>query len=52
MERRRDLGSRIRAYFELELTHIQKMIPEAGHEFSWNRWELAGTERQVCELVV
>lgn len=40
--RRGDLGSRVRAYFELELTDIHKMIPEAGCEFSWNRRELAG----------
>lgn len=45
-ERRGDLGSRMRAYFELELTDIHKMIPEAGHEFSWNRRELAG-DREV-----
>lgn len=44
--RRGDLGSRMRAYFELELTDIHKMIPEAGREFSQNRWELAG-DREV-----
>ena len=44
--RRGDLGSRMRAYFELELTDIHKMIPEAGREFSQNRWDLAG-DREV-----
>lgn len=44
--RRGDLGSRMRAYFELQLTDIHKMIPEAGHEFSWNRRELA-RDREV-----
>jgi len=48
--RRGDLGSRPRAYFELELTDIHKVIPDAGCEFSQNRRELAG-DREVALFV-
>lgn len=36
----------MRVYFELKLTDIHQMIPEAGYEFSRNRRELAG-DREV-----
>lgn len=39
--RRAGLGSKMRAYFELDLTDIHKTIPEAEHEFSQNRLEVA-----------
>lgn len=34
MGRGGDPGTRMRAYFELELTDIHKMIPEEEHEFT------------------